>query len=919
MLMLTISTGLGRTPISAIDHRFRNRKRMISALRNAATTVGSLASLFLIGGCADSSTVGPGADQPAQLVISASFQSVPGPGETVQITSAYLLKNGSYSPLSTQSITLSGTTQSVPVGIDLANCLADTQRSGIDGTPVASDECVVRIEVQLLINSAQVDRQFIGPISLRPGSVTTIAGTIQLNDIGDVRVTAPSVNVVGAGLPLRVEIGGTMSLAVAILDRQQQPIAGRSATWTSSNPAVATVSVSGVVTPLAVGTAVINADVGGHLRAVEIRVVPPPATLTVTRAGSTGSGLVSSLPAGINCVVTGTSTSGVCSHTFPGDIDITLTATPTDGSGLVGWTGDCIGSGGRSCTVSMNSPRSVGATFRDYFTLNVGVTGSGSGIVNSTPVGIACRSLQGSASGTCASPFFEGTIVSLVALPGEGSIFAGWSGDCAGVTSLICEVTMKAARNVTALFGTPVPVIIVATGTGTGTVSSLPTGISCAFNGAVGSGECSHLFATGTIITLAAVATDSNIFNGWIGCTSTSGTTCTVRVPAQGITIGVQFDAFASLSVVPSGSGGGLVRADTTINCVRSAAQNSGSCSGSMRAGSTITLSAVPDEQSEFGGWTGACSGRDTCVVAMNQTRTVGAVFNRLQVQLMLTLNGAGFGSVRVSSGQVCTLGQGESQKTCNIPLPMGSIVTLEAEPGLRQVFAGFSGNCNSGSTSCTLVLSRAMTVAALFNPPTVMVSVGPLRTATGGGTVTSGELPINCLLIGPTTSQGSCVASAFLPTLPNGVTLRATPNPTSTFGGWAGACASAGLATICRLADPQESNSVYALFTAIPTVLVKVYLTGYSAGSVSALGNGWSRTCSYAPIPGGSAILTTLCNWQIPVALPFQVNLSGTGVWTSTVGQLCYHANYPCLVPGGITRSDSLSAYFESFGYLMK
>ena len=76
-------------------------------------------------------------------------------------------------------------------------------------------------------------------------------------------------------------------------------------------------------------------------------------TLTVAKSG-TGSGTVTSTPAGINCGAT-------CSASYTGGASVSLTATPAAGSSFAGWSGACLGTG--TCTVTMNSAMSVAATF----------------------------------------------------------------------------------------------------------------------------------------------------------------------------------------------------------------------------------------------------------------------------------------------------------------------------------------------------------------------------------------------------------------------------------------------------------------------------------------------------------------------------------------------------------------------------
>ncbi len=80
------------------------------------------------------------------------------------------------------------------------------------------------------------------------------------------------------------------------------------------------------------------------------------------------------------------------------------------------------------------------------YVLTVNKAGSGTGIVEATslPGGISCGL-------TCNRAYNEGTMVKLNATPAAGSVFAGWSGACAG-TGPTCIVTMDAAKTVTATF-----------------------------------------------------------------------------------------------------------------------------------------------------------------------------------------------------------------------------------------------------------------------------------------------------------------------------------------------------------------------------------------------------------------------------------------------------------------------------------
>lgn len=86
----------------------------------------------------------------------------------------------------------------------------------------------------------------------------------------------------------------------------------------------------------------------------------PPQTsnnLTVTLSGN-GSGSVNSSPAGIACT---TGSSANCSFAFAGASLVSLLPSASSNSTFSGWSGSCTGTAG--CSVTMNSPMSVTATF----------------------------------------------------------------------------------------------------------------------------------------------------------------------------------------------------------------------------------------------------------------------------------------------------------------------------------------------------------------------------------------------------------------------------------------------------------------------------------------------------------------------------------------------------------------------------
>ena len=133
--------------------------------------------------------------------------------------------------------------------------------------------------------------------------------------------------------------------------------------WAKSFRAVATSFITYTATPtLEIGGSgggggAVSADVGGLYYSAGI----PALTVDIT---GTGSGNVSSLPAGINCGATSNSRQGfyaVCAADFKSGAKVTLTPTPNTGCVFTGWSGDCKGNA--ACSVTMKTDKTVWANF----------------------------------------------------------------------------------------------------------------------------------------------------------------------------------------------------------------------------------------------------------------------------------------------------------------------------------------------------------------------------------------------------------------------------------------------------------------------------------------------------------------------------------------------------------------------------
>lgn len=190
-------------------------------------------------------------------------------------------------------------------------------------------------------------------------------------------------------------------------------------------------------------------------------------TLTVV---VTGSGNVTSTPAGINCG----GGNATCSAPFiPGSL-VTLTETPGAAASFGGWSGGTCSPASTTCALTLNSDVTITAPFLTYTLtiLPVAVNGTaGTGTITSVPAGINCVGVVPGSMG-CAASFAGGTQVTLTNTPAGGSSFAGWTGaGCSG--SGPCIVTLNANTTITGQYCTP-------HGTVTYTTPGTYTHVACA-------------------------------------------------------------------------------------------------------------------------------------------------------------------------------------------------------------------------------------------------------------------------------------------------------------------------------------------------------------------------------------------------------------------------------------------------------
>lgn len=146
-------------------------------------------------------------------------------------------------------------------------------------------------------------------------------------------------------------------------------------------------------------------------------------------------------------------------------------------------------------------------------------------------------------------------------------------------------------------------------------------------------------------------------------------------------------------------------------------------CRASFPVGSTITLTATPNETSSFASWTGDCEGTTpTCQVNLTENKTVTVRF--VPVLNTLTVQKEGEGAGRVTSGTPPDIDCGEA---CVASYEGEVTFRLRATPEAGSSFAGWSDNCKLVGSLCEIKIGggKGATVTATFSkiPPPVITA----------------------------------------------------------------------------------------------------------------------------------------------------------------------------------------------------
>ncbi|MDJ0866995.1 MAG: PKD domain-containing protein [Myxococcota bacterium] len=513
----------------------------------------------------------------------------------------------------------------------------------------------------------------------------------------------------------------------------------------------------------------------------------------------------------------------LCNAIYAPGAEVSLSAAPDPGFDFAGWSLDCAGAE-PATTVAMDGRRTCGAVFR-AFRLEVAVAGAGR--VTSDPAGIdcgaACRTEPAAAS------------VDLVATPDPGWIFAGWGGDCLGL-SPATAVAMDADRSCTASFiedENQVELTIAVEREGR--VTSSPAGIDCG-------ASCGAFFARGSTVDLTALAGPDYQVLGWFGdCAAARGATYALLMDDdKACTV-----SFVRIETwLPAAFFGAAPSAPDVGEPVVLDATASTTVDGAGGSDPTLIVSFAWDFEDD--GVVDVVGNRTTAAVVQHAYPAPGTYTARLVVTggfdaaglpqsddevqeievgppaglvyaLSVVKSGSGSGSVEsVPPGLVdCD----ESCDQASAPsLAAGTSLTLRARPGVGQRFTGWSGHCVGTTAEIPVTMDAGRLCVASFEPLPRRLDV----TVDGSGRVTGGFGGIDC----PGDCSESYSHGAVVP-------LTALPEPGFVFDGWSGDCSGADAVLSVTL---DADRTCTARFASQPGFRLTVSRVGGGAGRILAL-----------------------------------------------------------------------------------
>jgi len=252
---------------------------------------------------------------------------------------------------------------------------------------------------------------------------------------------------------------------------------------------------------------------------------------------------------------------------------VDLVATPTSGYRFLNWTGNVAtiaNPNAASTSITMNGNYSITGNFEEtdgtYYTLTVGITGSGS---------------TGPAAGQ--HSYAAGAVISISATPAGGYHFVNWTGNVdsvANVNAASTTITMNDDYSIVANFEQTA-------------VTYYNLNLAVIGSGSTSPAVGQHTYAAGTVVPIIATPAAGQYFVNWTG---NVGTVANVNSASTTITMNANYSVTASFEVA--------VPYTLTMAIAGSGSTNPAVGPHTYIAGTPVTITANPASGYYFSHWT---------------------------------------------------------------------------------------------------------------------------------------------------------------------------------------------------------------------------------------------------------------------------------------------------------------------------
>ncbi|MEP7383473.1 MAG: Ig-like domain-containing protein [Gemmatimonadota bacterium] len=690
--------------------------------------------------------------------------------------------------------------------------------------------------------------------AIGPGTALIIASSEGVRTTISITVAAATVAaVVTSPANATIQEGTTVQLSASIMDARGRPMAGKVATWISSNLSVATVSSTGLVQAIAPGSAGISARSDGIIGSSTITVVlvpianvaltPPTAAVTTGRtvqltvvltdaAGRSlplngrlitwSSNAPSIATVGATGVVTGTSAG---SATVRADVDgktgissIVVSDAPVSSVSVSpGTTQLTAGSSAQFTATALDAGglvltgRSVSWSSSDPGVASV----SSSGLVSAlSPGTVQLTATIGGVAGSATVTVAAVSVASVAVTPGSASIVVGGTVQLAAAASDVAG-NILLGRAVSWSSATPAVAtidangLVSAVGAGTSLVTATIDGVSASATITVTSVAVASVSVTPTTASLAvggsvqltATAKDAagNVLTGRPTTWST-GALSVATVNGSGLVSAVS----AGSAVISVSIGGVTASATMTVTAVPVASVSVTPGSASIAAGGTLQLTATAKDAAGnvLIGRTTSWSSGAPAVASINGSGLVSAVSAGSSV-ISVTIDGVtAAATITVTNAPV--ISASVSPTSTNLTVGGTVQLTVTARDGTGSIVTGRPTVWSSGSPSVATINANGLVTAVGVGSALLTVTVEGAR---GTSNVNVTEVPIANISVSPNTPSITAGAS---------ITLAATPTDAK------------GNVLSGRVLNWSSSN------TAVATVSQTGSVSGVAAGSAT-------------------------------------------------------------------------------------